>query len=356
MTDGSYWVYGYDALGQLTGANKYFWDGTPVAGQQFGYTFDTIGNRTATQIGGIRTGGISGRLVTRILCSIRSAAAGAWVCGRDGLDAGDEHGERERQQCVSEMGVFLEAGRDEQCQRRAMVGDQRDGAGADAGVGESFCGEEPGDIHLRPGWESDQRRAFWLHLGRENRLLNMTSLSGAPTASQYTLDFTSDYMGRRIQKIVSTNNGSSWITSYTEKYVYDWWNVVAILDGSNNLLYSFNWGLDLSGSMQGAGGVGGAISMTVYSGPNAGTYYYCYDGNGNVVALVNAANGSVAANWDTAPSANSSAPPAHGEGQPLHVLHQVLRLGDGLYYYGYRYCNPPLEDGYPETQLVSGVA
>ena len=56
LLDGSYWVYGYDALGQVTNANKYFWDGTPVAGQQFDYAFDTIGNRTQTQAGGDQTG------------------------------------------------------------------------------------------------------------------------------------------------------------------------------------------------------------------------------------------------------------------------------------------------------------
>ena len=33
----------------------------------------------------------------------------------------------------------------------------------------------------------------------------MTSLTNAPTASKYTLTFAYDYMGRRIQKLVSTN-------------------------------------------------------------------------------------------------------------------------------------------------------
>ena len=55
LIDGSYWLYGYDALGQLTSANKYFRDNTPVAGQQFDYAFDTIGNRTGTQAGGDQT-------------------------------------------------------------------------------------------------------------------------------------------------------------------------------------------------------------------------------------------------------------------------------------------------------------
>jgi len=56
LADGSYWLYGYDALGQLTSAKKYFRDGTLYAGQQFGFTFDTIGNRTATQAGGDASG------------------------------------------------------------------------------------------------------------------------------------------------------------------------------------------------------------------------------------------------------------------------------------------------------------
>jgi hypothetical protein len=64
---------------------------------------------------------------------------------------------------------------------------------------------------------------------------------------------------------------------------------VGILDGNDNLQYSFTWGMDLSGSLQGAGGVGGLLSMTVYAGTNAGAYFYSYDGNGNVAAMVNAA-------------------------------------------------------------------
>ena len=57
LADGAYWVYQYDSLGQVTNGCKYFCDGTPVAGQQFDYSFDTIGNRTQTQAGGDQTGG-----------------------------------------------------------------------------------------------------------------------------------------------------------------------------------------------------------------------------------------------------------------------------------------------------------
>src|SRR5438128_195827 len=54
--DGSYWLFGYDKLGQVNSAKRYWSDGTPVAGQQFEYTFDDIGNRTSTKAGGDASG------------------------------------------------------------------------------------------------------------------------------------------------------------------------------------------------------------------------------------------------------------------------------------------------------------
>jgi len=51
LVDGSFWSYGYDSLGQVTSGKKYWADGTPVAGQQFDYAFDTIGNRKSTGTG-----------------------------------------------------------------------------------------------------------------------------------------------------------------------------------------------------------------------------------------------------------------------------------------------------------------
>ncbi len=48
LADGSYWVYRYDELGQVISGGRYWADGTPVAGQQFEYGFDDIGNRIST--------------------------------------------------------------------------------------------------------------------------------------------------------------------------------------------------------------------------------------------------------------------------------------------------------------------
>src|SRR5207249_2885923 len=55
-SDGSYWVYRYDSLGQLTSGKHYWSDATPVAGQQFEYLYDDIGNRLQTKGGGDANG------------------------------------------------------------------------------------------------------------------------------------------------------------------------------------------------------------------------------------------------------------------------------------------------------------
>ena len=67
-------------------------------------------------------------------------------------------------------------------------------------------------------------------------------------------------------------------------FVYDGWNVIAEVrsqasEVSTNL---YVWGLDLSGSLQGAGGIGGLLAASL-SGTNV---FYSYDGNGNVTDLV----------------------------------------------------------------------
>jgi RHS repeat-associated protein len=85
------------------------------------------------------------------------------------------------------------------------------------------------------------------------------------------------------------------------KFVYDGWNLIAELDANNAPLRSYVWGTDLSGTIQGAGGVGGLLAMKVHDDPLAGNYFYCYDGNGNVLALVNAANGAIAARYEYGP-------------------------------------------------------
>jgi len=175
----------------------------------------------------------------------------------------------------------------------------------------------------------------------ENRLISMQSVAGVPAAAKLKVDFAYDQQGRRVQKVVSTWNGSAYVPQYTNRFVYDGWNLVAILNSDFSLFTSFAWGLDLSGTMQGAGGVGGLLWMTVPSGANAGRYFCAYDGNGNVMALVSAADGSVAARYEYGPFGEvirATGPMA--KANPFRFSTKYQDDETDLLYYGYRYYNP----------------
>src|SRR6185436_4122736 len=132
----------------------------------------------------------------------------------------------------------------------------------------------------------------------ENRLVSMQALSSVPSGAKKKLDFTYDYGGRRTQKIASTWNGSAYVAQSTNKFLYDGWNLVAELSGTNGLIRSYIWGLDLSGSMQGAGGVGGLLGIKP-TGTNA--FFVAYDGNGNVTGLIDATAGTTSGRFEYGP-------------------------------------------------------
>ena len=161
----------------------------------------------------------------------------------------------------------------------------------------------------------------------ENRLIGMTVNTSA--GPQYQLTFAYDWQGRRIQKVVATNN-----------FLYDGWNLEAEMGSSGTLVRSYVWGADLSGQLQGAGGVGGLVE-TRYYGASTTNAFVAFDGNGNVSALINAADGSVVANYEYGPFGEViriSGPLA--KNNPLRFSTKYQDDESDLLYYGYRYYEP----------------
>jgi len=77
---------------------------------------------------------------------------------------------------------------------------------------------------------------------------------------------------------------------------------VAEVNATNHsLVRAYVWGLDLSETLDGAGGVGGLLWVRVGSGPAVGTHFVCYDGNGNVWNLVSATTGTETARYEYGP-------------------------------------------------------
>jgi RHS repeat-associated protein len=132
----------------------------------------------------------------------------------------------------------------------------------------------------------------------ENRHSVIESRPSVPAAARFREQWTFLPDGRWIERIVSTNNGSAYYPAYTNRYVWDGQVLLAVLDHTNGLEMSFLRGLDLSGSLQGAGGVGGLLAVTFKTG---GTHFAAYDGNGNVAALVSAADGTTSAQYEYGP-------------------------------------------------------
>ena len=104
-----------------------------------------------------------------------------------------------------------------------------------------------------------------------------------------------DAQSRRIAKSTGTNKNV---------FLYNGWNSIADYSlSSNQFTFSHThlWGSDLSGSMQGAGGVGGLLLITDHSALIT-SHYATYDGNGNISEYLTT-TGTLAAPTNTTPSA-----------------------------------------------------
>ena len=102
-----------------------------------------------------------------------------------------------------------------------------------------------------------------------------------------------DYAGRRTRKTVERFDGAAWAVESVHDYLYDGWNVVQeeIFAGEETVCKQFFWGLDLAGTLQGAGGVGALMAVSV----GTAFYFPVYDAYGNIVKYVDETGAAVAA-------------------------------------------------------------
>ena len=156
-----------------------------------------------------------------------------------------------------------------------------------------------------------------------------------------------DYMGRRTRKTVRQPDGS---TTQSE-FVYDGWNVIAEFETKttkhkeqntkNSAARYYTWGRDLSGTLQGAGGVGGLLSIRIESDDSKGELLYpSYDANGNISEVVDS-NGMVRAAFQYGPFGNLiSGSGDLAEEIPFRFSTKYFDDETGFNYYGFRYYVP----------------
>jgi RHS repeat-associated protein len=354
--DNSKWAFGYDNLGQVTSGKKYWADGPYVAGEQFTYAFDDIGNRTSTARGGDQTGSNlrSASYYANSLNQYTNRTVPAYV---DILGSAN-----------SNANVMVES--------RWGPAPWNTWYGMAYRKGEFFRAESPLDnsgsaiwmavtnIAVLPGatsadiqtnatggvfvprtpeqftYDADGNLAtdgHWTYSwDAENRLVKLVAnLYGAPVQ---TIRFEYDWQGRRTHKQVWPNSTGNSTPTNDVKFLYDGWNLMGQLSSTNTVIQTYLWGLDLSGTDQGAGGVGGLLAV---NDATNGAHFAAFDGNGNLAALAKATDGTASANHEYGPFGEllrATGPMA--KVNPFRFSTKYQDAESDLLYYGSRYYNP----------------
>jgi RHS repeat-associated protein len=154
--------------------------------------------------------------------------------------------------------------------------------------------------------------------------------------SQFTYD---GKMRRRIRQEYTWSGG--WVQTNEVLYIYDGNVVIQERNSSSVPTVSYSRGKDLSGTFQGAGGIGGLLARTDNVAQQ--TAFYHADGNGNVTMLVNSYQAAVAKYlYDAFGNALSlSGPLAYAN--LYRFSSKETHQNSGLVYYLYRYYDPNLQ-------------
>ena len=345
-------LYQYTGRSEVTGAGRYFGTNVndtaaPVAGQAYAYQYDEIGNRTQSAEGATnRTSTYTandlnqytGRTVPGEFDVLGTAATNATVTVNN--QATSRHGAYYHKALavdnagaaayplVSVVGVRTNA-----ATNGWDIVTTVSGHVFVARSPEGFTYDDDGNMLSDGRWTYS-----W---DGENRLVGMQTAAGLTGAvPRLRLDFGYDYMGRRVKKEVWLLSGTNWVGFQTNTFIYDGWNLVREVgsQGSGAVTNWYVWGLDLSGSLQGAGGIGGLLAVA--QGTNA--YAATFDANGNVSEYLGA-DGGVAAHYEYGPFGNTvvATGPA-AEANPHRFSTKYTDDETGLLYYGSRFYSASL--------------
>jgi RHS repeat-associated protein len=353
--DGTYWNYGYDNLGQVTSSRKQFADASPVNGLDYAWTYDDIGNRKTAVTNG-ETSSYTSTLLNQYSAHTVPGAVDVFGAASPGatvtltVDNGSP-------QAVTRQGEFFSkqvAVNNASIARnpsfkiagvKNLVGPNDEDAVTEV-TKPAFVPQSPeAFIHDADGNLTDDARWHYTWDG-ENRLIAMETAAAAVTSgvTGQKLEFAYDGQGRRISKKVYSWNGSAWVLDTSILFLHDGWNLVAELS-FNSQLSTFDlarcyvWGLDLSGSFQGAGGVGGLLFSSIAGGvPSPRVDATAYDGNGNIIGLVDMATGAKSATYEyNAFGETIISDGVAAAANPFRFSTKYADTETGLVYFGMRY-------------------
>ena len=164
-------------------------------------------------------------------------------------------------------------------------------------------------------------------------------------------DYQYDGLGRKVRatEYYRGSDGVNWFKEKDTRFICDGWNCVAeamiLLDGGPPMHghdKRYVWGLDLSGTLQGAGGIGGLLATTVHGTPDT-THFHAYDGNGNTICTINCADGTISAHYEYDPFGRLVCKEgAYADDNEYRFSTKRHNAAWSMYDYGYRHYSPDL--------------
>ncbi|HTB81964.1 MAG TPA: RHS repeat-associated core domain-containing protein [Opitutaceae bacterium] len=345
----------YNARSEVTDSDTRVGDPTSPAsapelhGRHFGYAYDDIGNRTQDTVNGVANtyspnelNQYTSRQTPATLPVSGTAAPGSTVSINGSALAGSEW---QNQYFYRDIAKNPTTGGMQSIAYSGVLAGQTFADTAFSWArptAESFTYDNDGNLTSDGLWN--------YAYDAENRLSAAYSQYPDETGQRVAVQFTYDYQGRRVEKQVYNYNGSQLGLCRSRRlYVYDGWNLVAeydasVVDGTRlGLVRTCTWGPDLSGTSDGAGGVGGLLALKDFRSGYAGVYQAAYDGNGNLTALTSEATGQIQAAYEYDAYGNAvRASGSYAKENPFRFSTKYQDVETGLLYYGNRYYSSSL--------------
>jgi RHS repeat-associated protein len=328
-TPGDYRTYGYDDIGQLKTALGYESGGTSRLNEQLAYAYDAAGNlnfRTNNAL--VQTFNVNNlnelSTVTRdgtltVAGTTTSTATNVTVNALTATRYTDNTFARDGFPLVDGTTNFT-----------AIAGDSygrwdTNTVTVDLGATHLFAYDLNGNLR------TNGNRV--LEYDDENQLTSVTVSNG--WRSEFTYD---GMLRRRVRKEYTWQSGA-WLKTNEVHYVYEGNLVLQERDANNLPVVTYTRGKDLSGGLEGAGGIGGLLART----DNQSISFYHCDGNGNVTCLIST-NQLIVAKYLYDPYGNVlSASGPLAEANIYRFSSKEAHPNSGLFYYLYRYHDPNLQ-------------
>ncbi|MCA1810172.1 MAG: hypothetical protein LC725_12120, partial [Lentisphaerae bacterium] len=363
-------LYQYNTRSEVTGAERYFGTNTnsldnPVGLQDWSYAYDNIGNRSASS----RANAISdysanllnqytqrtvpgyadilGTAETNVTVTVNTQAVTrqSYYPPSHGTSYGATRWHKRLDvdnvltsayEEIVTTGVYSPGGTNDDIVTSVT------GHMFVAETPEGFTYDEDGNLLTDGRWAYS-----W---DSENRLIAMQTLPGlCPSVPLILCNFDYDYMSRRVAKTVYEwdDGTTNWVEQSSSAFLYDGWNLISeqTHEQTNAQTNSFVFGLDLSGSLQGAGGVGGLLASVGMAGSPSTPAFYTYDGNGNVSEILDIGAGTpssrIAAHYEYSPFGETIVATGDlAKDNPFRFSTKYTDNETTLVYYGYRYYSP----------------